>query len=53
MKFELSKHIASQVNKIYEAKNFKDGVYQNWYEHVQRKDKDNNLWNGHQSGKAF
>jgi len=26
MKFELSKHIASQVNKYYEAENFKDGV---------------------------
>ena len=28
MKFEISKHIASQVNKYYEAENFKDGV--NW-----------------------
>ena len=26
MKFEISKHIASQVNKYYEAENFKDGV---------------------------
>ena len=28
MKFELSKHIVSQVNKYSESKNFKDGV--NW-----------------------
>ena len=26
MKFEISKHIASQVNKYYEAEIFKDGV---------------------------
>ena len=28
IKFEFSKHIASQVNKYYEAENIKDGV--NW-----------------------
>ena len=26
MKFEISKHIASQVNKYYEAKKYRDGV---------------------------